>query len=56
MPASPGADYAGPTSGTRRVWRGGWNNGAGNCAVGLRSHKSPVDRGSIVGFRLACRP
>ncbi|UTY29029.1 formylglycine-generating enzyme family protein [Treponema putidum] len=56
LPASPGADYAGPTSGTRRVWRGGWNNGAGNCAVGLRSHKSPVDRGSIVGFRLACRP
>ena len=57
LPASPGADYAGPASGSCRVSRGGsWGNGAYRCTVGLRFILSPDYRYYYLGFRLACRP
>ena len=57
IPASLGADYAGPASGSDRVFRGGsWINNANNCAVGLRGISSPDRRNYNLGFRLACRP
>ncbi len=57
IPASPGADYAGPASGFSRVIRGGgWDNYASGCTVGVRSFYSPVDGSYRRGFRLACRP
>ncbi|UTD05404.1 formylglycine-generating enzyme family protein [Treponema denticola] len=57
LPASPGADYAGPASGSIRVTRGGsWRSSAYSCTVGSRNIGSPVGRGNYLGFRLACRP
>ena len=57
IPASLGADYAGPASGAHRVLRGGyWNSNAGSCTVGYRNGFSPDFRNRILGFRLACRP
>ena len=57
IPASLGADYAGPASGSYRVGRGGsWNSFANYCAVGVRYCISPDYRNSNLGFRLACRP
>ena len=50
-------DPQGAASGSGRVERGGsWNYGAGDCTVGARYVFSPVGRGSVLGFRLACRP
>ena len=57
IPASLGADYAGPASGSLRVERGGsWNYGAYDCTVGVRGNSSPGLRSNRLGFRLACRP
>ena len=57
IPDSLGADYAGPASGSDRVYRGGsWCSVAGNCTVGRRGDSSPDLRGNVLGFRLACRP
>jgi len=57
IPASLGADYAGPASGSIRVLRGGsWSNFANYCTVGLRDINSPDGRSNDLGFRLACRP
>ncbi|UTC62798.1 formylglycine-generating enzyme family protein [Treponema sp. OMZ 787] len=57
LPASPGADYAGPASGSGRVKRGGsWGNYAYDCAVGYRGISSPALRDNNLGIRLACRP
>ena len=57
LPASPGADYAGPASGSNRVERGGsWGSDAYGCPVGKRFSDGPDDRYSFLGFRLACRP
>ena len=57
LPASLGADYAGPASGSYRVIRGGsWDSGADGCTVGLRNYYSPGNRSISLGFRLACRP
>ena len=56
LPASPGADYAGPASGSYRVLRGGsWGNNANYCAVGIRYNDNPGYGYSGLGFRLACR-
>jgi len=44
----------GPKTGSRRVGRGGsWNNSAGDCHVSRRGRKSPDDRNSSLGFRVA---
>ena len=57
IPASLGADYAGPASGSSRVVRGGsWFLNAELCTVGYRYFSSPVHRNNNLGFRLACRP
>jgi formylglycine-generating enzyme required for sulfatase activity len=45
----------GASSGSRRVDRGGgWKHNAVRCRVAFRSSDSPSDRGSDLGFRLAC--
>lgn len=47
----------GPTSGSRRVVRGGsWINYAQFCRVSYRSYYYPGDRDGCIGFRLALRP
>ena len=57
IPASLGADYAGPASGSYRVGRGGsWYDYASSCTVGERDDFSPGSRNNLLGFRLACRP
>lgn len=57
IPASLGADYAGPASGSYRVDRGGcWYYYADLCTVGRRGGDSPGCRFDYLGFRLACRP
>ena len=57
IPASLGADYAWPASGSRRVLRGGfWGNAAKHCTVGFRFYNIPDSRSSSLGIRLACRP
>jgi formylglycine-generating enzyme required for sulfatase activity len=44
----------GPTSGSRRVGRGGgWNGGAGHCRVSIRGSGTPDDRDDNLGLRLA---
>ena len=51
--SSPGSDPTGPTTGTRRVQRGGsWYRYASNCRVARRNSNSPADRSSSSGFRL----
>nr|WP_252830246.1 formylglycine-generating enzyme family protein [Treponema denticola] len=57
LPASLGADYAGPASGFHRVVRGGsWDDRAKLCTVGERDFNRPDDRSNILGLRLVCRP
>ncbi|MCI6478057.1 MAG: formylglycine-generating enzyme family protein, partial [Bacteroidales bacterium] len=44
----------GPSSGSRRVLRGGgWNGSAGFCRVAYRGNGTPDYRGYGLGFRLA---
>ena len=57
LPASLGADYAGPASGSYRVLRGGsWGNYKQYCTVSYRFNYKPHLRYYHLGFRLACRP
>lgn len=57
LPASPEADYAGPDSGSNRVWRGGCKGCfESHCTVGVRGSDSPVNWYNSVGLRLACLP
>ena len=57
IPASLGADYAGPASSYSRVFRGGsWYLNADYCTVGRRNFYSPGHRDGNLGIRLACRP
>ncbi|HMY76331.1 MAG TPA: SUMF1/EgtB/PvdO family nonheme iron enzyme, partial [Blastocatellia bacterium] len=52
-PASTTTDPRRPSSGSRRVVRGGgWLNDAIDCRLASRSYDSPGARGSAVGFRL----
>lgn len=47
-------DPTGPSTGSDRVGRGSsWINNATCCRVAVRSHNTPSDRGSLIGFRLA---
>ena len=47
----------GPSSGDRRVFRGGsWGNNASNCRVAYRGVITPGSRGTGVGFRVVCLP
>ena len=47
----------GPSSGSRRVLRGGsWSNNARNCRVSIRLSDSPDYRSSYFGFRLVMEP
>jgi formylglycine-generating enzyme len=51
---SPVNDPEGPSSGTRRVYRGGgWHGYARILRSAARNHFSPGGRGSYLGFRLA---
>ena len=44
----------GPTSGSRRVFRGGgWSSGAGGCRTANRSGDTPTFMYYFLGFRLA---
>ena len=54
-PTKAETDPKGPTSGSRRVVRGGgWDNGASCCASSTRGHNNPSDYYNTDGFRLAC--
>jgi formylglycine-generating enzyme required for sulfatase activity len=54
-PNSPGVDPRGPSSGSRRVLRGGsWVNSVWSCRAACRNVCTPDNRNDfIVGFRLA---
>ena len=57
IPASLGADYAGPVSGSERVERGGsCHFHASYCTVGVRDCYGPRNGKDDLGLRLACRP
>ena len=48
---------AGPSSGSRRVLRGGsWGDAARNCRVSLRGGNTPGLRRNFLGLRLALIP
>ncbi len=50
---SPSSDPKGPSTGSRRVLRGGgWNYRAGGCRVSNRHYGTPVSRYDYFGFRL----
>ena len=50
-------DPAGPSSGSKRVTRGGsWLSAAEFCRSAFRTHDSPGDRSHHIGFRLALVP
>jgi len=52
--SSAQTDPTGPTSGSYRVWRGGyWGSSARICRVAYRSYYSPSSRYNILGLRLA---
>ena len=54
---SMGVDYAGPAFGSLRIHRGGyWNWNAQASNLVSRGRYDPNDKGSYLGFRLACRP
>ncbi len=47
-------ESVGPSSGSRRVLRGGsWNSGADGCTSSYRSNNLPSGKGYSIGFRLA---
>lgn len=51
---SPQRNPQGPTSGSRRVFRGAsWNGSARGCWVSYRDYSTPDDRYYFLGFRLA---
>ena len=50
---SPSNNPQGPSSGSRRVLRGGsWLSNAERCRVSIRQDYAPGDRGNGIGFRL----
>ncbi len=52
--ASSQTNPSGPSTGSRRVCRGGsWFSSAGSCRVSYRNDSTPGYRGSILGLRLA---
>jgi formylglycine-generating enzyme required for sulfatase activity len=52
---SPKADPEGPSTGSRRVARGGfWFGGPGVCRSASRFHAEPDRREVVIGFRVAC--
>ena len=54
---SPSADPEGPTSGTRRVCRGGsWLYGPWYCRSAGRDRVAPGGRGDVLGFRVSLSP
>jgi len=54
---SPTTDPKGPSSGRRRVFRGGcWGGSGGSLQSADRSHYSPGDRVDFIGFRLVRTP
>ena len=55
--SSPQTNPQGPSSGSRRVLRGGsWFDSASNCRVALRYYNSPSSRYDNYGFRVVCIP
>ena len=55
--SSPAADPPGPSSGSRRVRRGGrWNGYSIDCRIAGRGRAEPGDRSISSGFRLARTP
>ena len=53
--SSPSINPTGPTSGSRRVDRGGsWGNNARSCRVSYRDRSTPDYRDCYYGFRLVC--
>ena len=53
-PSSRVTDPQGPSSGTRRIIRGGgWGYDASDCRSGTRGTGPPISRSGSVGFRLA---
>ncbi len=55
--SSPSDNPIGPTSGRRRVIRGGsWNYDAGDCRSASRTGGFPSFGGTIIGFRVVRRP
>ena len=56
-PTGSVTDPVGPSSGSRRVLRGGsWFNFAGGCRSAKRINCAPMCRGSDIGFRVALAP
>ena len=56
-PSGRVSDPGGPSTGARRVLRGGgWNRDARNCRAALRNYATPDARGSSIGIRLARTP
>ena len=52
-PGGTTTDPLGPSSGSKRVGRGGgWSDPAEQCRVSFRSHASPGFRSDFLGFRL----
>ena len=52
--SSPSSNPTGPTSGSRRVERGGcWGSDATGCRVAFRSYLTPTSSYDFLGFRLA---
>ena len=55
--SSPSSNPTGPSSGSRRVDRGGgWGNSAGNCRSANRSGSYPTYTNGSLGFRVVRRP
>jgi formylglycine-generating enzyme required for sulfatase activity len=56
-PSSSDVDPSGPSSGVKRVCRGGsWRNGGRECRASIRYHFAPADRDNTLGFRVARTP
>ena len=54
-PAQPKTDPAGPSTGQRRVVRGGsWQSDGGGCRSGSRWYSSPGRSWDDIGFRVVC--
>ncbi|MDE5611524.1 MAG: formylglycine-generating enzyme family protein [Odoribacter sp.] len=54
---APQTNPTGPSSGSRRVSRGGsWNFSARSCRVSNRDDDTPSCRGNYLGFRVVCLP
>ena len=55
--SSPQTNPQGPTSGSRRVLRGGsWYQNSSYCRVAFRGYDFPSNRNSYFGFRVVCLP